>query len=293
MIPTEGRAEMTQAMLHEMDRMSRHLWRVVERQQSNDGPGLQAIAQLLRVQERKAWLMGLDAPTRPATCLAAFLATCGAESPLYAEIVVLGPRVDALAFRAAQAHGRVVRRPTWAHGAAAVDIGWVNSARTSARRAAARVVAVPVGVRADVRPLDKPAQWWVRLAQDPLDQHRPATCRGGPARFLAKTRGEVRIAPPVAQDAVDHDGHADRCTVRAHEGPPPPVFTPVSVQSTVRFPGVDELWLNRWESHGKRLDQVVDPPVRHPSGVLPPKREESRGATSQTERCPCPSAGHL
>ncbi len=31
-----------------------------------DGPGLQAIAQLLRVQERTARLMGLDAPTRRA-----------------------------------------------------------------------------------------------------------------------------------------------------------------------------------------------------------------------------------
>jgi hypothetical protein len=32
----------------------------------DDGPGLQAIAQLRRVQERKARLMGLDAPTRRA-----------------------------------------------------------------------------------------------------------------------------------------------------------------------------------------------------------------------------------
>jgi hypothetical protein len=31
---------MKQAMLEEMDRMSRHLWGVVERQQSADGPGL-------------------------------------------------------------------------------------------------------------------------------------------------------------------------------------------------------------------------------------------------------------
>jgi hypothetical protein len=64
MIPTEGAAEMKQAMLEEMDRMARHLWGVVERQQCDDGPGLQAIAQLLRVQERKARLMGLDAPAR-------------------------------------------------------------------------------------------------------------------------------------------------------------------------------------------------------------------------------------
>jgi hypothetical protein len=66
MIPTEGAAEMRQAMLDAMDRMSRHLWGVVERQQSDDGPGLQAIAQLLRVQERKAQLVGLDAPARRA-----------------------------------------------------------------------------------------------------------------------------------------------------------------------------------------------------------------------------------
>ena len=46
--------------------MSRHLWGVVERQQSDNGSGLQAIAQLLRVQERKVRLMGLDAPTRRA-----------------------------------------------------------------------------------------------------------------------------------------------------------------------------------------------------------------------------------
>jgi hypothetical protein len=31
-----------------------------------DSPGFEAIAQLLRVQERKARLMGLDAPTRRA-----------------------------------------------------------------------------------------------------------------------------------------------------------------------------------------------------------------------------------
>jgi hypothetical protein len=66
MIPTQDAAEMKQAMLDEMDRMSRHVWGVGERQQSDDGPGLQAIAQLLRVQERKARLMGLDAPTRRA-----------------------------------------------------------------------------------------------------------------------------------------------------------------------------------------------------------------------------------
>ena len=36
------------------------------------------------------------------------------------------------------------------------------------------------------------------------------------------------------------------------------MFTPVSVQSTVRFPGVDELWLDRWDLHGMRLDEVAD-----------------------------------
>jgi hypothetical protein len=66
MIPTEGAAEMKQAMLDEWGRMSLHLWSIVERRQSDDGPGLKAIAQLLRVQEPKARLMGLDAPTRRA-----------------------------------------------------------------------------------------------------------------------------------------------------------------------------------------------------------------------------------
>jgi hypothetical protein len=82
MIPTEGAAEMKMSMLEEMDRMSRHLWTVVERKRAlvvrgrvvtcngqkviDDGPAIQAIAQLLRVQERRARLMGLDAPTRRA-----------------------------------------------------------------------------------------------------------------------------------------------------------------------------------------------------------------------------------
>jgi hypothetical protein len=66
MIRTEGAVEMKQAMLDETDRMSRHLWGIVERQQSGAGPGLHAISQLLRVQERKARLMGLDAPTKRA-----------------------------------------------------------------------------------------------------------------------------------------------------------------------------------------------------------------------------------
>jgi hypothetical protein len=66
MIPTEGAAEAKQAMLDEMDRMSRHLWGVVEREQSDDGPAIQAITHLMRVEERKARLMGLDAPKRRA-----------------------------------------------------------------------------------------------------------------------------------------------------------------------------------------------------------------------------------
>jgi hypothetical protein len=66
MIPTAGAAEMKQAMLDEMDRTSRYPRGVVERQQSDDGPGLKAVAELLRVQERTARLMGLDAPTRRA-----------------------------------------------------------------------------------------------------------------------------------------------------------------------------------------------------------------------------------
>jgi hypothetical protein len=65
-IPSEGAAEMKQAMLDAMDRMSRYPWGVVERQESDDGRGVQAIAQLLRVQERRSRLMGLDAPTRRA-----------------------------------------------------------------------------------------------------------------------------------------------------------------------------------------------------------------------------------
>jgi hypothetical protein len=65
--------------------MSRHLLEVIERDHFrmtpsgrvvmhdgepvlDDGPAIQAIAQLLRVQEPKARLMGLDAPThRPLT----------------------------------------------------------------------------------------------------------------------------------------------------------------------------------------------------------------------------------
>lgn len=66
MAPTEGAPEVKQAMLDEMDRMSRHLWSVVKRQPTDDARGLQAIAQLLRVQERKARLMDLDAPTQRA-----------------------------------------------------------------------------------------------------------------------------------------------------------------------------------------------------------------------------------
>ena len=66
MIPTEGAAEMKQAMLDEMDRMTRHLWGIVEREEPDHGQGLRAISQLLRVQERKARLVGLDAPTRRA-----------------------------------------------------------------------------------------------------------------------------------------------------------------------------------------------------------------------------------
>jgi hypothetical protein len=86
MIPTEGAAEMKHAMLEEMDRMARHLWDVVERQQSDDGPGLQAIAQLLRVQERKARLMGLDAPTRRAVDVITHDALTNAVADLEADI---------------------------------------------------------------------------------------------------------------------------------------------------------------------------------------------------------------
>jgi len=86
MIPTEGAVVTKQAMLDEMDRMSRHLWRVVERQRSDDGPGLQAIAQLLRVQERKARLMGLDAPTRRAVDVITHDALMDAVADMEADI---------------------------------------------------------------------------------------------------------------------------------------------------------------------------------------------------------------
>ena len=76
-------------MLDEMDRMSRHLWSVVDRQESGDGPGLQAIAQLLRVQERKARLMGLDAPTQRAVDVITHDAFMGAVADLEAEVAAL------------------------------------------------------------------------------------------------------------------------------------------------------------------------------------------------------------
>lgn len=89
MIPTEGAAEMKQTMLNEMDRMSRHLWGVIERQQSDDVRGLQAIAQLLRVQERKARLMGLDAPTQRAVDVTTHEAFMQAIGRLEAEVAEL------------------------------------------------------------------------------------------------------------------------------------------------------------------------------------------------------------
>ena len=51
-------------MPQKLGRISRHLCGIVEDQQSDDGRELQTIAQLLRVQERKARLTGLDAPAR-------------------------------------------------------------------------------------------------------------------------------------------------------------------------------------------------------------------------------------
>ena len=53
-------------MPEKLGRISRHLCGIVEDQQSDDGRELQTIAQLLRVQERKARLIGLDAPTHRA-----------------------------------------------------------------------------------------------------------------------------------------------------------------------------------------------------------------------------------
>ncbi len=82
--------------------MSRHLWGIVERKQVcvdhgnvvmhkgqtiiDDGPGLQAIAQLLRVQERKARLMGLDAPTRRAVDVITHEVFMAAVAEMEAEI---------------------------------------------------------------------------------------------------------------------------------------------------------------------------------------------------------------
>src|SRR5665213_281713 len=82
-IPVEAVADVKQIVLEELDVMSRHLLEVIERDHFritpsgrvvmhdgepvlDDGPAIQAIAQLLRVQERKARLMGLDAPTQRA-----------------------------------------------------------------------------------------------------------------------------------------------------------------------------------------------------------------------------------
>jgi hypothetical protein len=51
----------------------------------DDGPAIQAIAQLLRVQERKARLMGLDAPTRRAVDEISHEVFMGALAELEAE----------------------------------------------------------------------------------------------------------------------------------------------------------------------------------------------------------------
>jgi hypothetical protein len=82
-IPAEAVADVKQIVLEELDVMSRHLLEGIDRDhlritQSgrvvmhegepvlDHGPAIRAIAQLLRVQERKARLVGLDAPTRRA-----------------------------------------------------------------------------------------------------------------------------------------------------------------------------------------------------------------------------------
>ena len=80
--------------LEEMDCMSRHLWAVVERQQCDDGPGLKAIAQLLRVQERKARLVGLDAPTRRAADVITHDAFMEALGDLEADIARMEAELD-------------------------------------------------------------------------------------------------------------------------------------------------------------------------------------------------------
>lgn len=80
-IPTEEAKEAKRLELAKLDRIEAHLLAVMERDHVridhgkvirddldqpmlDDGPGVQAAGSLLRVQERRSRLMGLDAPTR-------------------------------------------------------------------------------------------------------------------------------------------------------------------------------------------------------------------------------------
>lgn len=81
MMPTPNMIEERQAMLDELDRVSFHLYGVMTREHVkvdhghvvsaddgtlilDDGPGVQAAMGLLRTQERRSHLLGLDAPAR-------------------------------------------------------------------------------------------------------------------------------------------------------------------------------------------------------------------------------------
>ncbi|MCU1494852.1 MAG: hypothetical protein JWO62_2616 [Acidimicrobiaceae bacterium] len=80
MVPLEGAAEAKRQELAKLDRIERHLLGVMEREHItvshgkvididgipvlDDGPGVQAAVSLLRVMERRAKLLGLDAPSR-------------------------------------------------------------------------------------------------------------------------------------------------------------------------------------------------------------------------------------
>lgn len=79
-VPTEGQIEAKRLELLKLDRIERHLFGVMGREHIrvnhgrvildegrrvlDDGPGIQAATALLRVQERRARLLGLDEPAK-------------------------------------------------------------------------------------------------------------------------------------------------------------------------------------------------------------------------------------
>jgi hypothetical protein len=63
----------------------------------DDGPGLQAIAQLLRVQERTSRLMGLDAPTRRAVDVITHDVFMEAVVEMEAELAAMGALTSTVA----------------------------------------------------------------------------------------------------------------------------------------------------------------------------------------------------